>query len=169
MKIKNKTWLFLILLTGFLTGACKSSNSPGKAAEKFLNAFNERKYDEARKYATPETIKLVDLMENLSKMSEAEDSVHHPKIEVVDERIEGDTAFVTFRESGSEETEELKLIKTDGKWLVHLTKTDLSAKEDSPFDTTTQDNTEPDSGEAGDAIEDSIVSDTPPDRDPVSK
>ena len=112
-----------------------SGNSPEKSAEKFLNAFNEKNYEEARKYATPETIKLVDLMENLSKMSASADSVSHPKIEVLESKIEGDSAMVTFREKGSDETEELKLKKIDGKWLVHITKSDITAKDNSIFNT----------------------------------
>lgn len=149
--------------------ACNSNNDPSKAAERFLNAFNERKYDEARKYATPETIKLVDLMENLSKMSEAADSVTHPKIEVTNQKVEGDTAYVTFREEGSEETEEIKVVKTDGKWLVHITKTDLSAKDNSVFDTGSQDDPGLDSGEAGEVMVDSLETSDGNDSTQVSK
>jgi hypothetical protein len=115
--------------------ACNMGNSPSKSASKFLNAFNEKDYNEARKYATEETIKLVDLMESLSKMSTSIDSIQHKKIEVVSEKIEGESAIVTFREAGSDETEDLNLKKIDGKWLVHITKTDISSKENSVFNT----------------------------------
>ena len=124
-----------ILVVLILTSACNMGNSPSKSASKFLNAFNEKDYAEARKYATPETIKLVDLMESLSKMSTSIDSVQHNKIEVISEKIEDDEATVTFKEAGSNETEELKLKKVDGKWLVHITKTDISSKDNSIFNT----------------------------------
>ena len=168
MKTKVKIQLIPAIIIVLISGACKSGNSPGKAAERFLNAFNERKYDEARKYASTETIKLVDLMENLSQMSEASDSVNHPKIEIVDERVEGDTAFVTFREKGAEETDEIKLVKTEGKWLVHITKTELSAKDNSLIDTGIQMD-EPDSGEAGEAIDDAVAEDTTTQSEAVTK
>jgi len=115
--------------------ACDAGKSPKKTAQKFLNAFNEKNYEEARKYSTAETIKLIDLMENLSKMASDLDTVKHGKIEVINEIIEGETATVTFREAGEEGEEELKLKKVDGKWLVHITKADMSTKSNSAFNT----------------------------------
>ncbi|MBL0342098.1 MAG: DUF4878 domain-containing protein [Bacteroidetes bacterium] len=120
-------YLTILTLIGFIA-AC-SGDSPKKTAEKFLNAFNQRNFPEARKYATIETNKLVDLMENLSKMSQTSDSTSGKKIEIIDERIEGEVAYVTFKEEGATETEELKLKKVDGKWLAHVTKEDIAAKD----------------------------------------
>lgn len=132
MKPVNSVIFMFAIIT---IGACNIGNTPSKSASVFLNAFNEKNYEEARNYATPETIKLIDLMENLSKMSTSIDSVKHSKIEVVDEKIDGETAVVTFREEGSSESETVNLKKLDGKWLVHITKTDMSAKDNSIFDT----------------------------------
>jgi hypothetical protein len=124
MKIRNI--IVLITLAGLFS--CNIGNSPKKTAQNFLDAFNEKKFDEARKYSTPETIKLIDLMENLTKMTESTDSIVAGKIEITSERIEGDSAFVSFREEGGTE-EVLKLLKVDGEWLVHITKQDISAKD----------------------------------------
>lgn len=124
MKIRNL--IILLVLTGLFS--CNVGNSPKKTAKNFLDAFNEKKFDEARKYSTPETIKLIDLMENLTKMTESTDSIVAGKIEITSERIEGDSAFVSFREEGGTE-EVLKLMKVDGDWLVHITKQDISAKD----------------------------------------
>lgn len=135
MKLSISTTFCMLSLLLITLTACNSGNSPKNAASKFLNAFNEKNYEEARKYATPETIKLVDLMENLSKMSASTDSVPHNKIEVTEEKIDGDNATVVFNEEGSTDSEEVKLKKVDGKWLVHITKADISAKENSVFDT----------------------------------
>jgi hypothetical protein len=123
-----KTRIYIILLSFFFLFSCNMGNSPKKAAQNFLNAFNEKKFDEARKYSTPETIKLIDLMENLTKMTESTDSIVPGKIEITSERVEGDSAFVSFREEGGTE-EVLKLLKVDGEWLVHITKQDISAKD----------------------------------------
>ncbi|MDQ3049489.1 MAG: DUF4878 domain-containing protein [Bacteroidota bacterium] len=131
--IRNTVYALSILV--IVATACNSGNSPKNAASKFLNAFNEKNYEEARKYATPETIKLVDLMENLSKMSTSIDSVPHNKIVVTEEKIDGETATVTFNEVGSTDSEEVHLKKVDGKWLVHITKADITAKENTVFDT----------------------------------
>ncbi len=120
---------FLFLLTVLLLHACSMRDSPGDAAGKFLNAFNERDFEKARKYATPETIKLVDLMENLTKLSQGTDSLPKASININGERIEGDIAYVTFTESGSDQPQEIQLKKIDGQWLVHITKEDIAAKD----------------------------------------
>lgn len=126
MKTQLIGWVAMVTL--FLT-ACGMGNSPKKSADKFLNSFNERNFAEARKYATPETIKLVDLMENLTKMAESTDSTEKKSVTVIDEKIDGETAVVTFKESGDEEVQEVRLKKIDGKWLVHVTKEDIAAKD----------------------------------------
>ncbi len=125
----KKIHQFLIapILIGLLISCM--GDSPKTAAEKFLNSFNKRDFAEARKYATPETNKLIDLMENLTKMSQTQDSAVNKKIEILGQRVEGEIAYVTFKEDGSESTEELKLKKIDGKWMAHVTKEDIAAKD----------------------------------------
>ncbi|HMT28225.1 MAG TPA: DUF4878 domain-containing protein [Bacteroidia bacterium] len=122
----NKISLFLVSI---LIISCGMGNSPKKTADKFLTSFNNRDFEEARKYATPETNKLVDLMENLTKMAQPVDSALGKKIELLDEKVEGDVAYVTFQEEGADQPETLKLKKIDGKWLVHVTKEDIAAKD----------------------------------------
>ena len=127
--MKKTIWsLVLITFTGLLI-SCGFGNSPKKSAEKFLNAFNRHDFTEARKYATPETNKLIDLMENLTKMSQTKDSTVGKKIDILEQRTEGDVAYVTFKEEGADNSEELKLKKVDGKWLAHVTKEDIAAKD----------------------------------------
>ncbi len=96
-------------------------------------------------------------MENLSKMSSSVDSIQHKKIEAFDAKIDGDSAMVSFREEGSAETEQLKLKKIDGTWLVHITKTDITAKENSVFNTENDTEFEMESGEAGEVPSDSAA------------
>jgi hypothetical protein len=128
--MKLSTIMYRISLGVVLIFAsCTGGNTPKNVAEKFLTAFNERKFDEARKYSTPETGKLVDLMENLTKMAPASDSIKPGKIVILDERREGEEAWVTFKEAESDQVEEIKLKKVDGEWLVHVTKEDLAAKD----------------------------------------
>ncbi len=127
--MKKISTLLLISFAITLIASCGMGGSPKKTAKKFLTAFNERKFDEARKYATPETNKLVDLMENLTKMAQSPDSTIGKKIDITGEKIEGDVAYVTFREEGATQDETVKLMKIDGKWLVHVTKEDIASKD----------------------------------------
>ena len=127
--MKKITKLFLLPFAIAFIASCGMGGSPKNTAKNFLTAFNERKFEEARKYATPETNKLVDLMENLSKMAQSPDSTIGKKIEITGEKVEGDVAYVTFREEGAEQDETVKLMKIDGKWLVHVTKEDIASKD----------------------------------------
>lgn len=127
--MKTKAILLFLFGLSLVTVSCKQESSPEETAQKFLNAFNERKYDEARKYATPETGKLIDVMEKLTENLESqEEPTSPPAIEVLSHTLDGDKATVTFRESETGEEQELAMKMVDGKWLVHLTKEDISAK-----------------------------------------
>jgi hypothetical protein len=148
--MKKSSLIFNSILLLLVISSCSNDNGPKQTAFKFLTAFNERNFTEARTYSTPETGKLVDLMENISKMAQDKDSATAKKVEILDEKINGETALVTFREEGSEATQEVKLKKINGKWLVHVTKEDIAAKD------------VPQGGEEEEAIieEDSTFSDT---------
>lgn len=127
--MKTKSLLILLCSLSMLTVSCKKEPSPEEVARKFLNAFNERKYDEARKFATPETGKLIDVMEKLTEdLRTQEEHASPPSIEVLGHIIDGDKATVTFRESETGEEQELSMKMVDGKWFVHITKEDISAK-----------------------------------------
>lgn len=127
--MNSKSLLLLLFSFSILTVSCKKEPSPEQVAQKFLNAFNERKYDEARKYATPETGKLIDVMEKLTENLESQEQpTTPPAIEVLSHTVDGDKATVTFRESETGEEQELSMKLVEGKWLVHLTKEDISAK-----------------------------------------
>jgi hypothetical protein len=109
--------------------SCAGGSNPESSAEKFLNAFNDRNFDEARKYSTEETGKLIDLMENLTRMAPSDEKPPAGKIEIISHVTEGETATVLFRENDTREEQELKLKKVDGKWLVHVTKEDIATKD----------------------------------------
>jgi len=128
--MKKQTPLLLLAFTGFLymLSGCSGGTKPGSVASSFLSAVNDKNYEAARKYSTPETGKLIDLMEQLQKMSSATDSISTIDFEIVTEKIDNDKAVVTFKEKDSDELQTINLIKTDGKWLVNLSKQDLAAK-----------------------------------------
>ena len=123
--MKKNCFLIAFTVLLFILNGC-TSNNPESAARSFLEAFNENDFEEARKYATPETGKLIDLMENLAKLSD--EKMESGEFEIVDSRIDGDKAYVTYRETDSDGTTELMLKKVDGDWLVHITKEDIATK-----------------------------------------
>jgi glycine cleavage system H lipoate-binding protein len=121
--------LLIVLPVILSVCSCGSPGNPEKAAKIFLTAFNEREFDQAREVSTPETGKLIDLMEQLTALSGNADSAVGGKIIIIDHHIEGETAVVRFREEGEEEPQEVNLKKVEGKWLVHITKQDIANKD----------------------------------------
>jgi hypothetical protein len=108
--------------------ACGSGTKPSKVADNFLTAVNKKDFKSARTYATPETGKLIDLMEQLEKISSATDSIVPVDFEIVSERIDKNDAYVTFKQKGGNESDELHLVKIEDKWLVDVSKQDLATK-----------------------------------------
>lgn len=103
-------------------------NSPKKTAEKFLVASDKMNYEEAKKFSTDETDKLLDMMAGLSKMAPEHKGEKHT-FTIIDEKIDGDAASVTYKESGKDEEQLIHLKKVDGDWLVDISKSDLSSKD----------------------------------------
>jgi hypothetical protein len=124
--------ILALMLASVLFVSCFSAGNPEKTAEKFLSAINERKFEEAKSFGTPETVKLVDMLEQLTKVMDNPDAESPVKYEIIRHTTDGETAVVFFRESGSDVEQELKLKKIDGKWMVHLTKEDMALKDPGP-------------------------------------
>ena len=131
--------LFFIWVALFIS--C-SSNAPKSVAEKFLTAFSQKKFDEAKKYCTPETVKLVEIAESLAKVSSAKTDFTGKEYEVLSQDVKGATATVKFKEKGSEEVQAITLKYSGNQWLVSIAKEDIMSKQnaeinsDSAGDTT---------------------------------
>lgn len=125
-----RSFLFLFAFA-LLLSSCSSGKKPSKTAEQFLKAVNEKDFKAAREVSTVETGKLIDLMEQLQKLSGATDSIAPVDFEIIGEKIEADgkTATVEFREKGGEQTEQIRLKMVDGSWKVDFAKQDLARKE----------------------------------------
>jgi len=142
MKKSTITFIKVVLLS--LLVACSSSESPKSVAEKFLNSVEAKKYDEAKKYSTEETNSLLDMGANMSKMANSfggsmEDSTNkkdNTKFIMGEEKIDGENATVTYKivqkdkkdTAGNSLQNTVKLKKVKGKWLVAMSKTDMSGK-----------------------------------------
>ena len=109
--------------------SCTSSNSPRPVAENFLNAFEQRDFTEAKKYSTKETIKLLQVLERISKEDATQKKEPHA-IAITSEEIAGDKATVYFKEDGNDAEQKLMLKKVaveggkEKQWRVVLTKED---------------------------------------------
>lgn len=134
--------MLLPLAAVLLFGQCKSGgggggNKPEAVAMAFLKSFATFDFDKTKKYCTPETQQIIDIMSSMMGMvGDAEREEFKKKTETEMKnlkkticRIEGENAFckVCCNEDGSESKDEpVRLKKIDGKWLVHLSKEDMN-------------------------------------------
>lgn len=131
--------LFKLAVVAFAVisfNACKSTDTPDKVAEKFLNHLNKKEFAEAKKIATAESAAMIDMQESFSKMGG--EQTKEAKIENMKCKEEGEKATCEYTKDG--EAEKLDLVKKDGKWLVDMKKESPDMTE--PTDSTaTQDTT----------------------------
>lgn len=91
------------------------ASGPEKAAEKFTESLAKGKVDEAKKYATETTGRVLDLASSFGGLPiNPNFEFKMKKDSVVDNK-----AWITFtNQKGKEDT--IELVKIDGKWLVHM-------------------------------------------------
>ena len=112
--------LALYLGCALLMASC-TGNSPRKVARAYLDAVNEQDYEAAKKYATDDTRKLLNMFSSLAAITP--DSLKRGfDFDITSERISGDTAFVGYRMAGSGREQELKLLRIEGRWKVAASK-----------------------------------------------
>ena len=127
--------LTVLVIAAVAFASCGSSGSPKAVAEKFLNHLQKKEYAEAKKLATKESEATIDMMASFGSMGGEQKEA---KIEMKEEKIEGDKATVTYTENGENKT--INLVKVDGDWKVDM------KKETPPMDNPTT----PDTGAAAD-------------------
>lgn len=124
--MKRKHYTF-VLLFSLLFSSCFRS-TPSDVVVAFIEAVENKKFDEARALSTPETAKLINLQESISGLSQDSTPYSDVQLEIIEERIEGDTAFVKCIGRDEELPSTIKLVKTNGEWLVHISKADMASK-----------------------------------------
>ena len=108
----KKALLIGVFATLFLTSC---SAGPESTAKNFTENLAKGKVDEAKKYAKETTGKLLDLASGFGGMPvDPNFQFKAEKDSIVD-----NTAWVTFTNQKGKK-EKLKLVKIDGKWLVHM-------------------------------------------------
>ena len=128
--MKNKKFgilLFLSLIAMVFTFTnFKPKENSKEVASKFLNALYSKKYEEAKKYSSSETIKMLDMFISVESM--LPDSVKNAPPEIINiigYKEEKSSSVVTYTASTNPELKKtLKLELKDKKWLVLMTKED---------------------------------------------
>jgi hypothetical protein len=114
--------VFMILSLVVVIASCNREDRPEVVTRKFANHFALGEYDQAKQYATPSTIKQLEMMESLASIG-----VYLPDEEniqiIADKDIEcvitsDTTATCKYLEYG--EMVEIALLKVDKKWLIHF-------------------------------------------------
>jgi hypothetical protein len=120
----------IVLVT---VSSCNKTATPKEVAEKFLNHIQKKEYADAKKLATTESASTIDMMQSFGSMGGEQKEA---KIEVKDEKIDGDKATVKYMEDGAEKT--LDLVKIDNEWKVEMKKETPPAEttEETPADST---------------------------------
>ncbi|MBP7166061.1 MAG: DUF4878 domain-containing protein [Bacteroidia bacterium] len=125
-----KKLLVILCIPVFLMISCKQDEGPRPVAEKFLTAMQAHQYEEAGKYGTDETLKLLKQFEKIEKLNGIDSSLESTgKITILSEDIKGKTAIVYFKEDGNEIEQHITLQKVDVDghpvWRVALKKEEI--------------------------------------------
>lgn len=129
-----KSFSPLILSIVLFFASCMDTTTPRPVAEKFLEAMQERNYEEAARYGTKETGKLLKQLERIEALQAGDQRPEMGKITIVSEEIRGKTATVYFREEGVPEEQKITLQriviqgdngKEQKEWRVALRKEEV--------------------------------------------
>jgi hypothetical protein len=100
----------------FLAVGC-GSPSPSTVAERFYDALAKGDMETVGKYSTDETVS--DLAPLISKVQPV--VAAYGKGKAVSQDIDGDEAVVVMKFANQEDTEEVNLVKVNGKWKIDET------------------------------------------------
>lgn len=129
--MKKLLIVILLIATLMAIAACNSkAKHPETTANAFLTAMEKKDFENAKNLATPESEGMLELIGSfMSSMNEEEmGTFEHKILETV---VEGDSARVSYemwttQSPDQRELQEIKLIKSDGKWKVSLEKGDIA-------------------------------------------
>lgn len=106
----------LFTLIAFTLLMCSCSSGPKSAAQNFTENLAKGKIDEAKKYATESTGKLLDMAASMGGSKVNPDF----KFEFVKDSVADNKAWVTFKDSSKDSEQTLELVKIDGDWKVDM-------------------------------------------------
>lgn len=128
MTIKMRTIIkisLVVFLTLFIFG-CKATQNkkltPQKTCEVFFNYLDNYQYDKAKELGTEHTVKVVSLVETLSKLGGGGKIIlTDSKSEFLNCEITGNEAVCNYK-TFSGDIQKVYLLKQKGRWLVDLRK-----------------------------------------------
>lgn len=109
-----KKILFLLATIALM---CSCSSGPQKAAQNFSENLAKGKVDEAKKYSTESTGKMLDFASSMGGGSKINPDF---KFTFVKDSIVDNRAWVTFKGAADEREQTLELVKIDGDWKVNI-------------------------------------------------
>lgn len=112
--MKKFVILTLLALLSTLLSSC--TDSPSKVAMKFSQAVATGQVEEAKKYCTESTAKMLDMSAALGGMTENPNY----KMNILRDSIVDNLAYVFFTENDSDREQVMKLNKIDGEWKVSM-------------------------------------------------
>jgi hypothetical protein len=117
MKLKQSI-ITLLIFALTLLAAC--SQAPKDVAKEYLDAVNHHEYEKAKKLGTPEIQEHLDRSSKITAIDN--DKSKDRTYEVISEKVSGDISNVSYNINNKGVKNEFKgtmrLVKTDGKWLV---------------------------------------------------
>lgn len=126
--------VFVLLTISIIGLQSCSSNGPKSTAEKFLTSFSHLEFEAAKSVSTEETKKILDMYAQFTTIMADSVKAEAKKIniKIVDEKIEGEKAVVTYTTSEDDHKTQrtLDLVKKEDKWLVSWNKGDMEGGED---------------------------------------
>jgi len=123
----KKVIAVLALASMSLFVAC-SGNGPEGTAEKFVLHSTKGEFEEAKKYGTESTGRLLSMAEALGgeKIAEMKEKNKDAKVEIISSEVKDTTAVVKYKVTGMEGNDgterSLNLVKRDNDWKVNMSK-----------------------------------------------
>jgi hypothetical protein len=120
-----RRFIYLICASGLALSisSCQKKPEPQEVALEFMHAIQESNFERAKEYATKESqsvILLYSIFDGKRNENERE-KIKNAKLEVVNQKEDGDKATVTILNSSVSSQETLLLVKEDGQWKISLT------------------------------------------------
>lgn len=130
--MKSLIFLLPVCVVLLFTACGGGSKKPKDVALAFANAMAKQDYETAKKHATEDTKKVIDLIKGMAGEKKQDKT---PSYTVVSESISGDKATVKLKDTANDGKEsEVTLKKVDGKWLVAMDKQQMTNKDNTKKD-----------------------------------